>query len=78
MQWLGRHYLNTHGNIIFNDDFVNLSVAFQVQVVVFCPGRMDVGVSITSTACITIDPFQPVLGTVSSRRLEIIPMFRSH
>jgi hypothetical protein len=72
MQWFRGHGLYTDCNSVFDDDFVDLGITFEVEIVVFRPGRVNVGMSsVTSTARITVDPFQPMLCAMSVERQRL-------
>ena len=62
VQGLGGHCLDAHCDTIFNNDFVHLGVTLQVQIVIFRPGGMNIGMSsVTTAARVAVDPFQPML-----------------
>ncbi|KAI6766113.1 hypothetical protein HG530_007183 [Fusarium avenaceum] len=74
VQRLGRHSLDCDGSAVLHDDLVNLGVAHEIQVVVL--GARGVYVSVrrvASTACVSVDPFEPVLCAVAGTEvLEVI------
>lgn len=74
MQRLGRHSLDGDGSAVLHDDLVDLGVAHEIQVVVL--GARGVYVSVrrvASTACVSVDPFEPVLCAVAGTEvLEVI------
>lgn len=74
VQRLGRYSLDCDGSAVLHDDLVDLGVAHEIQVVVL--GARGVYVSVrrvTSTACVSVDPFEPVLCAVAGTEvLEVI------
>lgn len=74
VQWLGRHSLDCDGSAVLHDDLVDLGVAHEIEIVVL--GARGVYVSVrrvASTACVSVDPFEPVLCAMACAKvLEVI------
>jgi hypothetical protein len=69
--WFCGNSGDSNGHAVLDDDSIDLGVALQVKILVFCASRMDVCRSgIASSSGVTVDPFEPVLGAVSSSMSE--------
>jgi hypothetical protein len=67
VEWLGWDSSESNCSTILNNNLVGLGVDSKVQVVIYCTGGVDVGMSrVATTASISVDPLEPVLSTMAS------------
>jgi hypothetical protein len=70
----GRYGLDTDCLSTLDDDFVDFGVDSQVQVLVNSTSAVNISMGrVASTSCVTVDPLQPMLSTVTGDQvLEIV------